>query len=111
MCSTRAAELESLCTWVESTIPGDVGATLRDAVSAHLEAAREAAVRTNLKPRRRLRLFRSASLLERAKSNLDAAEALLLNFAPPEYVLGQMPSLLRHVQCSSRRDGPETAGA
>jgi hypothetical protein len=32
------------------------------------------------------------------KSNLDAAEAHLLNFAPPEYVLGQMPSLLRHVQ-------------
>jgi hypothetical protein len=32
-------------------------------------------------------------------SNLDAAEALLLNIAPPGYVLGQMPSLLQHVRC------------
>jgi hypothetical protein len=32
-------------------------------------------------------------------SNLDAAEAQLLNCAPCDYVLGQMPSLLRHVQC------------
>jgi hypothetical protein len=32
-------------------------------------------------------------------SNLDAAEAQLLNLAPASYVLGQMPCLLRHVQC------------
>jgi hypothetical protein len=32
-------------------------------------------------------------------SNLDAAEASLLNLAPPEYLLGQIPCLLRHVQC------------
>jgi len=51
-----------------------------------------------LNPKKRLKFFRDAPLLERAKSNLDAAEAHLLNFAPPEYVLGQMPSLLRHVQ-------------
>ena len=31
-------------------------------------------------------------------SNLDAAEALLLNFAPPRYLLGQMPGMLNHVQ-------------
>jgi len=31
-------------------------------------------------------------------SNLDAAEALILNFAPPRYLLGQMPGLLNHVQ-------------
>jgi hypothetical protein len=47
----------------------------------------------------RRRLFRNGPLLERAMSNLDAAEAQLLNLAPPEYVLGQIPSLLRHVQC------------
>jgi hypothetical protein len=103
---TRAAELESLCKWVQSINPEDVCSTLRDAVAAHLEAAREAAERTDLRPKRRLRLFRSASLLERAKSNLDAAEALLLNFAPPEYVLGQMPSLLRHVQAHLVRTDP-----
>jgi len=32
-------------------------------------------------------------------SNLDAAEADLLNIAPPDYVLGQMPSMLQHVRC------------
>jgi hypothetical protein len=31
-------------------------------------------------------------------SNLDAAEAQIINFASAKYVLGQMPSLLRHVQ-------------
>lgn len=30
--------------------------------------------------------------------NLDAADAQLLNLAPPTYVLGQMPSLHNHVQ-------------
>jgi hypothetical protein len=32
-------------------------------------------------------------------SNLDAAEVHILNIAPPDYVLGQIPSLLRQVQC------------
>jgi hypothetical protein len=31
-------------------------------------------------------------------SNLDAAEVELLNFAPPSYLLGQMPGMLNHVQ-------------
>ena len=41
---------------------------------------------------------RSGSLRERAMSNLDAAEVHLLNIAPPQYLLGQMPSLLQHVR-------------
>jgi hypothetical protein len=36
--------------------------------------------------------------LERATSNLDAAEALLLNIASPGYLLGQMPSLLNDIR-------------
>jgi hypothetical protein len=68
-------------------------------VTTHLEAARQAAVGQDLNPKKWYKFFRNASLLERAKSNLDAAEAQLLNLAPPKYVLGQMPSLLRHVQC------------
>jgi hypothetical protein len=32
-------------------------------------------------------------------SNLDAAEAQILNLAPPSYLYGQLPSLLRSVQC------------
>jgi hypothetical protein len=68
------------------------------AIKCHLDAARQAAWAQPLEPRKWFRLFRNGSLRERATSNLDAAEALLLNLAPPEYVLGQMPSLLRHVQ-------------
>jgi hypothetical protein len=95
---TRAAELESLCAWVKANDPAGQFDILVDAVAHHLEAARQAAVGQSLNPKKRLKIFRDAPLLERAKSNLDAAEAHLLNFAPPEYVLGQMPSLLRHVQ-------------
>jgi len=96
---TRATELESLCAWVQANYPPNQCDILVPAVANHLEAARQAAEGQGLKPKRRFRFFRNASLLERAKSNLDAAEAQLLNFAPPDYVLGQMPSLLRHVQC------------
>jgi hypothetical protein len=95
---TRAAELESLCAWVQANDPEGQYGVLVDAVTRHLEAARQAAVGKRLDPKKRFKIFRDAPLLERAKSNLDAAEAHLLNFAPPEYVLGQMPSLLRHVQ-------------
>src|SRR4029453_5849702 len=54
---------------------------------------------TPLDPHRRLGRFPNGPLMERASSNLDAAEAHLLNIAPADYVLGQMPCLLRHVQC------------
>jgi hypothetical protein len=96
---TRATELESLCAWVKANYETDQCDVLVTAVTHHLAAARQAAEGENLKPKRLFRFFRNASLLERAKSNLDAAEAQLLNFAPADYVLGQMPSLLRHVQC------------
>jgi hypothetical protein len=95
---TRAAELESLCDWVRANYPPNQCRILATAVGNHLEAARQAAEGQSLNPKRRFRLFRNASLLERAMSNLDAAEVQLLNFAPPDYVLGQMPSLLRHVK-------------
>ena len=70
-----------------------------DSVMRHIEAAKEAAELAKPSPKDRLPRFRTGALRERAKSNLDAAEAQLLNFAPPDYVLGQLPSLLTHVQC------------
>ena len=95
---TRAAEFEALCAWVTR----DTGArdkVLAAAIQRHLSAAREAARVEKLNPQRRFRVFRNGPLIERAMSNLDAAEAHLLNLVPPEYVLGQIPCLLRHVQC------------
>src|SRR5215468_10666342 len=107
---TRAEELQALCEWVTGR---DKGPQVKDgqqsdqvlvkAVHRHLDAAREAARAAPLDPKRRLvlvrRIFRNGPLIERAMSNLDAAEAQLLNLAPANYVLGQMPCLLRHVQC------------
>jgi hypothetical protein len=96
---TRAKELESLCAWVMANHPRANSEVLANAVPRHLEAAREAAEAPRLDSKRRFRMPRNGALLERAMSNLDAAEAQLLNFAPPSYVLGQLPCLLRHVQC------------
>ena len=76
------------------------------AVKCHLAAARDAAFARKLDPHKRFRIFRDGPLIERARSNLDAAEAQLLNLAPPDYVLGQMPSLLRHVQRHLRPTDP-----
>jgi hypothetical protein len=67
-------------------------------IEGHVQAAKEAAVGKKLDPPRRLRIFLNGPLIERARSNLDAAEAQLLDLAPPNDIFGQMPSLLRHVQ-------------
>jgi hypothetical protein len=96
---TRAAELEALCAWARPDHQDGHDKVLVDAIEHHVEAAREAARRVELRPRRRFGMFRNGSLIERAISNLDAAEAHLLNLVDADYVLGQMPGLLRHVQC------------
>ncbi|GAA1846798.1 hypothetical protein [Asanoa iriomotensis] len=87
---TRAKEIESLAEWIRA------GATERppgcevllDAIRAHLAAARGAALRRG----------RGGAPIERARTNLDAAEALLLDIAPPWYLLGTIPSVLGHAQ-------------
>lgn len=93
---TRAKELESLWKWVCQKNPQASSEALSEAVPVHLDAARDAAKASLQTPRKR---FRNGPLIERAASNLDAAEALILDVASADYVLGQMPSLLRHVQC------------
>ena len=112
---TRAEELEALCGWVRaknSRKSGWVRAKnsrkndevrkndeiLASAIRRHLEAARQAAKAEKLKPKKRFRIFRNGPLIERAMSNLDAAEAHLLNLAPTDYIYGQMPCLLRHIR-------------
>ncbi|HZA80464.1 MAG TPA: hypothetical protein VFC13_03200 [Actinomycetes bacterium] len=104
---TRAKELEALCAWVAARSPdAGAGVLAQGAIPRHLEAARQAARGDRLEPRRRLRLLRNGPLIERAMSNLDAAEAQLLNVAPADYVLGQLPSLLRSAQCHLVRSDP-----
>ena len=105
---TRAEELEALCEWEmakakETNSTQNNHQVLVDAIRRHLTAARQAATKDSLCPNRRLvvirRIFRNGPLIERAQSNLDAAEAQLLNIVPASYILGQMPCMLRHVQC------------
>ena len=101
---TRAKELESLAAW---SIRSDVGLTaderaamgaLRVALRQHIAAARTAA--TAKRPRR------EGSRLERAMSNLDAAEADMLQLANADYTLGQLPNILNHVQRHLRPGDP-----
>ena len=103
---TRAYELQALCDWMTAKNSLDGDWVLVNAVKCHLAAARDAALAKKLDPHKRFRIFRDGPLIERARSNLDAAEAQLLNLAPPDYVLGQMPSLLRHVQRHLRPTDP-----
>jgi len=88
---TRAKELESLSNWVLCNHQHAHSGHLAAAITQLLGAAREAAT-----SRRR---FRSGGpLIQRGLGNLDAAEAHLLDVAPIGYLVGQMPSLLNHVQ-------------
>jgi hypothetical protein len=109
---TRAEELEALCGWVRAK---DVqkndevrkhDEVLASAIRRHLDAARQAAHAVKLEPKKRFRIFRNGPLIERAMSNLDAAEAHLLNLAQADYILGQMPCLLRHVRCHLPQTDP-----
>jgi hypothetical protein len=96
---TRANELEALAelAFARDHVPNCE--SLRSAMERHVTAAREAAVAAGERNVVRRVLGGDGHLLERATSNLDAAEAQLLDFAPASYLLGQIPSLLRHVRC------------
>jgi hypothetical protein len=87
---TRAQELENLAAWARDKTTEPHAGPLLAAIRLHLAAARQAALPT---PRWRP----SKARLERAMSNLDAAEALLLDIAPAEYVLDRLPSVLNDV--------------
>ena len=102
---TRAEELQalSLC-WARAADPQCNVEVLTKAICRHLEAARQAALgaQLNRHSQFRFRIFRHGcygARIERARSNLDAAEAHLLTLVPDSYILGQMPCLLNHVQC------------
>jgi hypothetical protein len=96
---TRAKELESLADWAAQQPSALRADQLREAIECHLAAAREAAL-----TRRRTA---DQAALERAMSNLDAAQALLLTLAPPSYLLGRLPGVLndtaRHLLPSDSR--------
>jgi hypothetical protein len=95
---TRASEIEALAAWLQENDPPPRSAVLFATIADYLQAARDAATGAPLSPRRLLRRPRGGGLVERALSNLDAAETQLLNAAPARYLLGMMPSVLSNVQ-------------
>jgi hypothetical protein len=86
---TRAKELESLSVWAAQRPPDADSTALVESIGVHLSAARDAAL-----ARRR---FGDKAALERAISNLDAAETMLLNVAPAEYLESRFPGVLTAV--------------
>src|SRR5689334_7731269 len=64
---------------------------LKRALDIHLKCAQDAA-------KRRYHIRGNGQTIHRALCNLYVAETHLIHFAPWRYVLGQMPSLLNHVQ-------------
>jgi hypothetical protein len=96
---TRAKELASQAAWAAEGCTAPPTKTLVEAIAVHLAAARDAAEDD--------RRFTDKAALERAMSNLDAAEALLLNIAPADYLLGRLPGVrndvLRHLSSSDSR--------
>jgi hypothetical protein len=100
---TRANELQALCEWVLADGAEENCDALAKALLAHLDAARDAA---RAAPNRFFWISRQGSLIERALSNLGAAEAHLLNIAPPRYLIGNFPSLLWHVQRHLTQNDP-----
>jgi hypothetical protein len=86
---TRAKELESLSVWAAQRPPDADSTALVESIGVHLSAARDAAL-----ARRR---FGDKAALERAISNLDAAETMLLNVAPAEYLESRFPGVLTDV--------------
>jgi hypothetical protein len=106
---TRAEELETLCDW-DMAQAGAANTTQRNdqvlvkAIQRHLKRPGRRRLRRRwIQTDRRLvlvrRIFRNGPFIGRAQSNLDVAEDQLLNLAPARYILGQMPCLVRHVQC------------
>jgi hypothetical protein len=84
-------------------------AGLKRSITSHIEAVRVAAGRKDYDPRRWHERAASAmrgSGVERTQANLDAVETDLLRMASLDYVAGQMPSLLAHVQRFLPKDDP-----
>jgi hypothetical protein len=97
---TRAKELASIREYLLKCAAADAADPFWAAISDHLAAVRQAAEGRKGRRARVARVWSAVtgSTLGRAMSNLDAAEADLLRVAPDDYLAGQMPSLLNHVQ-------------
>jgi hypothetical protein len=104
---TRATELRGRL--AELLVQGGDGPGVEDVaeeVRAHVTAAEQAVAGTARRPlRHALAAMRGASV-ERANSQLDAAEAGLLRMAPTSYLVGQLPAILARARAHLPADDP-----
>jgi hypothetical protein len=103
---TKVTELHTLTLWLRRRSPDSALANdLSAAIGEHLRQAKTAA-ETSQTWRERWRSWATGLDVERATSNLDAAEATLLRLAPTSYVRGEMPSLQAHIRAHLPADDP-----
>lgn len=89
---TRIHELDTLHRWLRPR-SGPPATWADEAIAGHLDQARQAASSDHNWWR-----LMTGAVYERTSSNSDAAEAWILSRAPDDFVLGQLPSLVAHVQ-------------
>jgi len=99
---SRVGEYRFLLTWSKRQPPRPGGPVLDEEAEAHigdhLEAAAAAAKGRTPRGRRDIVGSLTGTAVERALSNLDAAEIELLRYVPDDYLQGQLPSLLAHTR-------------
>ncbi|MEA2141986.1 MAG: hypothetical protein QOI64_416 [Solirubrobacteraceae bacterium] len=106
---SRVGEQRFLTHWFESHPDPSraVDPEAFDMIHRHLNAAKEAAEGTGkLGWRGGFKSLFGGAPVERAMSNLDAAEGELLRVAPEEYVRGQMPNLVAHIRAHLPANDP-----
>lgn len=105
---TRVAELRTLLEWFKSRSDSETPADAEEnlhldaAIEGHLTAAAKAAEGNS-----HWWTPRNGAVIERAMSNLDAAEAGLLRRAPAKYICGQSSHLWSYVRMHLPKDDPQ----
>jgi hypothetical protein len=105
----RAQELEALAEWLaqqSDSADHAASAKLKKSIHHHLAAARKAAEGKDSGRWARWASALSGSSVQRALGNIDAVETDLLRMAGPDYLRGQMPSLLSQIHRFLPKDDP-----
>jgi hypothetical protein len=100
---SKVAELRFVLDWLPSDA---VSASARQTIDDHLSAAASAAKGGRLWRPQNMLAALTGSGVDRVISHLDAVETELLRIAPLDYLRGQLPSLLAHVQLHLRAQDP-----
>jgi hypothetical protein len=108
---SKIAELRFVRDWMLRSVPADpVHDQARLTIDDHLQAATSAAKGGSVWKLRNFVAAVTGSGVERVISQLDAVESELLRIAPPDYLSGEISSLLAHVQLHLQPNDPRRTG-